>query len=285
MRRRAAVALLFAIASATPVSSAGQWSADLVRGASAQAPGPSPTSLTVPTLLSLVLPGAGQHALGQDRKWLYLGLEVAGWVVYAERSASGRDYRDRYRDFAWEQGRIQNGPRLDGDFDYYERLSKWTRSGAFDADPSAPGVQPELDGSTYNGAIWTLASQIYLPPGQPVPETDPAYQSALAYYQLRAYATGLLWDWSASPAGQQELGRLIESSDSRFRQATTALGAVIVNHLLSAGDAYLSARGRANPLRLRLVPASAQAIGESGAHRTFGRPPGWLAVVSVGIGG
>lgn len=224
-----------------------------------------------PTLLSLALPGTGQHVLGQRRKWAYLALEVVAWTVYAERHASAGDYRDRYRDFAWESGRIRSGPRVDGDFEYYERLTKWQRSGVFDADPGRPGVQPELDPRTFNGSIWTLASQIFLPPGETIPETDPAHLSALAYYEQRAYGTELLWDWTGAPDGQRELARLIEASDDRFRQATTALGAVIANHLLSAGDAYLSSRGRVSPVRVRIEPDARMGVG-------------WLTVVSVAIG-
>ncbi|HET9947562.1 MAG TPA: hypothetical protein VFQ22_01425, partial [Longimicrobiales bacterium] len=147
----------------------------------------------------------------------------------------------------------------------------WTRSGAFDADPSAPGVQPEPDPATYNGMIWALAAEIHGLEGT-VPPTDPRYQAALAYYGARAYGPELLWDWSAAPGAQQELARLIERSDDRFRQATTALGVVIANHLLAAGDAWLSSRGRAAPAHLRVVPAHA-------------RLPGPLLVVSIPFGG
>jgi hypothetical protein len=225
-----------------------------------------------PAGLSLVLPGAGQHVLGQRRKWIYAALEVVGWTVFFERRSAGGDYRDRYRDFAWDVGRIQTGTRVDGDFDYYETLSHWTASGAYDLDAATSGVQPETDPSTYNGSIWERATQIYVPGGGPVPETDPGYLSALAYYAERAYDTAFLWDWSGSSGGRQELAHLIEESDSRFRQATTALGVVIANHLVSAADAYLSARGRPAPLQLDLFPEVR--AGE----------PGWSAVVSVPVG-
>ena len=259
-----AVVLLGAIAVTTPAKSAGQWR----EGAA---------SPLAPTLLSIVIPGAGQHALRQDRKWVYLALEVAGWAFWLERRASASDYRDRYRDFAWEQARTGSGQRVDGDFDYYERLTKWSRSGAFDSDPGSAGVQPEGDPDTYNGSIWALASQIFLPPGQTVPETDPAYESALGYYEERAYGAALLWDWTGAPGGQQELARLIRASDSRFGQATTILGAVIANHLVSAADAYLTARGRASPVSLRMLPADgALGVGAPGAR--------WLAVISIGVG-
>jgi len=205
-----------------------------------------------PPFVSLVLPGAGQHLLGQNRKWAYLALEVAGWAFFVERRLAGSDYRDRYRDFAWETGRIHGAFRIDGDFEYYERLVHWTRSGAFDGDDGAPGIQPELDATTFNGSVWSLATRIYGATG--LPESDPAYQNALAYYSGRAYATEFLWDWSGEPGAQSEYAELLDTSDSRFRQATTVLGVIIANHVLSATDAYLSARGGATAPRLRIVP-------------------------------
>jgi hypothetical protein len=202
----------------------------------------------------LVLPGGGQHLLGQNRKWAYAALEAAGWVFFVERRHAGGDYRDRYRDFAWENGRIQSDGRVDGDFEYYERLAHWTRSGEFDRDASSPGLQPEQDETSFNGSVWALATRIFLGGATNVPESDPAYQSALAYYGEEAYATGLLWDWTGMPAAQAHYAALLDESDSRFRQATTILGLVIANHVLSAADAYLSARSRSAAVRLRLEP-------------------------------
>jgi hypothetical protein len=210
-------------------------------------------SPVVPMLLSAVLPGAGQHVLTRDRKWIYLAVEVLGWAWYADRRLSGAEYRDRYRDFAWEEARIQAGPRVDGGFPYYETMSNWTRSGVFDRD-SAPGVQPELDPTTFNGSIWMLASGIFLPPGPPPPESDPAYQRALQYYVEHAYSNEFLWDWSPSGGAQQEFGDLIRASDRRFQRATTVLGAVFVNHVVSAIDAYLTARGVGEGVEARVAP-------------------------------
>lgn len=299
MRRAFAVALLGVIATALPRAAAGQWREDRTWGLGAQA-APEPArgvGVVAPTLLSFALPGAGQHVLGQRRKWVYLALEAAGWALWAERRASARDYRVRYRDYAWATARLQTGPRVDGDFDYYERMTKWSQSGRFDADPASAGVQPELDPATYNGSVWSLASGIHLPPGPPPAVTDPAYQEALAFYEQRAYGSELLWDWTPSPGGQQELARLIEESDSRFGQATTALGAVIANHLLSAADAYLSSRGAVGQARLRLVPVEGWAhsgtllggppptTGGPGLRPPRGRPAAaWLLVLSVGVG-
>jgi hypothetical protein len=213
-----------------------------------------------PPLVSLVLPGGGQHVLGQNRKWAYLALEVAGWAFFVERRRAGSDDRDRYRDFAWENGRIQSTTRVDGDFEYYERLAHWNRSGAFDRDAGTPGVQPELDDATFNGSVWSLATRIFLG-GFAVPESDPTYQSALTYYGEEAYDTAMLWDWAGAPGAQGEYAELLDRSDSRFRQATTVLGVIIANHVFSAADAYLSARGRMTSPRIRIVPEAAFASG------------------------
>jgi hypothetical protein len=207
-----------------------------------------------PVLLSLAVPGVGQRVMGQRRGWVYLSLEVVGWAFWLDRRMAGADYRDRYRDLAWEVARIPSGPRADGAFPYYETLSDWPRSGDYDSDASTSGLQPEGDPTTYNGAIWARAVDLFLPGGAVVSESDPAYQSALAYYGDRAYGTEFLWDWTGEDGARSEFGDLIVESDDRFRQATNVVGAVIANHLVSAVDAYLSARGRSVPVEIRAAP-------------------------------
>jgi hypothetical protein len=218
---------------------------------------------------SMVLPGWGQLELGQRRGWAYALAEVALWVVWADRRAAGRHVRDEYRDFAWETGRIQTGPRVDGPFAYYETLSKWVRSGAFDADAGADGIQPEEDSTTFNGSIWARATGLYLPSGTPPDPLDASYQQALDYYRARAYGTEFLWDWSGRDEDRRSLGTLIRRSDDRFRQATTAFGAVLANHVLSGVDAFVSARLRYSST-IRLTP-------------TAGRPDrGWTLSLRLG---
>lgn len=222
------------------------------------------------TLLSLALPGLGQHRQGKSRKWIFAGLEVAAWSVYLERRSAGGALRDDYRDFAWEEGRLQAGKRVDGDFNYYETLSKWNRSGAFDRDAGSSGLQPEEDPATFNGTIWVRAQGIFLGGGgQP---GDLGFARALEYYEARAYETEFLWDWSRSPAGRERLGELISESDSRFMQATSAVGIVIANHLASAVDAFLASRGIASRASIRFAPRR-----EPGGS-------GWSARLSVPIG-
>jgi hypothetical protein len=227
---------------------------------SPQPPHRSPLAAAVPEVakapvLSALVPGLGQHTLGQDRKWGYWAVEAVGWFLYVDRRRAGGDLREEYKAFAWDQARIQSGARVDGEFAYYETLTKWDRSGAFDRDPAAAGVQPETDATAFNGSIWALATQIFLPGGSAVPETDPQYQRALQYYFDRAYGAEFLWDWGASGGTQGQYGSLITSSDDRFRQSTNVLGAIIANHIVSAIDAYLSVRGVATPTEVQFAPS------------------------------
>jgi hypothetical protein len=203
-------------------------------------------------LLSAVLPGAGQHVLGQNRKWAYLAFETVGWFLYADRRSAGGDLRTQYRDFAWTQARVQQGARVEGDFGYYETLTKWDRSGAYDRDPVVAGLQPENDPAAFNGSIWSRAVLIF-PPDPGASLGDPSYDSALEYYQQRAYGTEFLWDWTDTGA-QTEYGGLIEESDDRYRQATNVLGVMIANHVVSAVDAFLSARGLPVTTETRVSP-------------------------------
>jgi len=205
-------------------------------------------------LISLGLPGAGQHLLGQGRRWVYLAIEVLGWSFYVDRRRAGADFRHQYRDLAWNQARIQSGTRIDAGFAYYETLMHWTRSGAFDRQPITPGLQPEVNPTSFNGSIWDLAARIFLHGRPGVPESDPSYQRALEYYTERAYATEFLWDWTATGGAQQEFSRLITESDDRFRQATNVLGAVLANHVISSVDAYLTARGLSPHVEASIAP-------------------------------
>jgi hypothetical protein len=210
--------------------------------------------IALPAILSAVLPGAGQHVLGQKRRWIYIGLEAAGWIAYVNRRSAGADATDVYRDFAWDQARLQSEPRMDGDFDYYETLTKWGQSGAFDQDPAQAGIQPERDAATFNGSIWSLASSLFLGGTPGAAPTDPQYERALAYYEERAYNSAFLWEWQELGDDQDSYGSLITDSDEKYRQATNVLGAIIANHFVSAVDAFVSARGIVRGTQSEVVP-------------------------------
>ncbi len=205
---------------------------------SAGAPGEEARRSGASALASLVLPGAGQWIQGQERAWSYLGVEVLAVLGYLERTGSGAELRNRYRDLAWRVARDRVQPRIDGDFDYYEAVADFPASGARDRAPDVGGIQPETDPTTYNGRIWELAREIYSVDGS---STDSeAYRRALEYYRERSYGPELAWSWTGADGARAEYRDLIEESDSRFREATIALGIVLGNHILSAVDAYVS---------------------------------------------
>ena len=192
-------------------------------------------------LRSLLFPGLGHAALGRERGWAYLGLEALGWLWYADRRNKGAELRSEYRDYAWQEARLQGVPRADGDFAYYEVMSQWDRSGQFDLDAGLEGTQPELNPSLYNGLIWSRAIGIFSVDAVAGPG-DSQYDAAIRYYKQHAYGTDFLWDWLDTAGGRSAYAGIIRASDDRFRQARNAIGFVIGNHLVSAIDAFLSAR-------------------------------------------
>lgn len=196
-------------------------------------------------LLSAVLPGTGQRMLGQDRWVAYLAAEAWAWAQYLARRREGHNLQDRYRDLAWLVARrVSSGPRVDGGFEYYEALTQFQASGAYDIDPDGLGIQPEENPETFNGSIWELAREIFFldEPGTPIDVESEQYKRALQYYLSRAYSPVFAWNWSSSTLQQEEFARLIRSSDENLRRGTTMVGVIIANHLVSAVDALVSGR-------------------------------------------
>ncbi len=215
---------------------------------------PPPISPTRAFLYSGVLPGWGQQRLSK-RRWLgFLAVELAGWAFLWERRRTGHDFRTRYRDLAWFVARRGTlGDRMDGDFEYYEALGKYRASGAFDKDPYLGGIQPETDTTTYNGALWSLARDIYLVSGSggtPGPGSS-EYDHAKEYYASRSIASEFQWDWNGDEESRAEYVGLIGRSDAALRQVTTLVGVILANHLAAAFDAFVTAR-------LRVVDATAE---------------------------
>lgn len=197
-------------------------------------------------LSSALVPGLAQYRQGRRRWVAYLGVEVLAAYLHFDRKSDARRFRREYRDLAWEVAR-GGGPqdlRMDGDFVYYETLSKWSRSGSFDQEPGLPGVTPEMNPETFNGSVWALAMEIFNLDSMD-PTSSPGYGAALAYYEERAYGPAFLWDWSTSPGSQDRFTRLIGESDRRFRSARQALGLLLANHLVSALDGFVTARVQA----------------------------------------
>jgi hypothetical protein len=231
------------------VSSEGRLCAQL-RVTDGMAPGIQAVEAKTPEpgkafLLSAMLPGAGQWRLGRERWTAYAALEVWAWSQFLQRRQEGRDLQRRYRDLAWLVARrVSVGTRTDASWEYYEALSRFHSSGAFDLDPQNTGVQPEQNPETFNGSIWVLARALFLPgdPDAPVDEDSEAYQKALRYYMSRAYRPDLAWNWGGNLLHREEYADLIRASDENLRRSTTMIGVILANHLLSAVDALVSGR-------------------------------------------
>lgn len=194
---------------------------------------------------SAFVPGLGQRMLGQDRWVPYVVVEAWGLFSWLRHRSDAHDLERRYRDLAWNVARrVSTGDRVDPAFDYYESLAHYEASGAFDANPEQPGVQPEPDPTTYNGNVWRLARALYVPGGgNPLPGS-PAHDAAMAYYMENAVAPEFAWAWGSSTLEQRVYAQLIDRSDDAFRAASQAIGLLIANHLVSAIDALISARLR-----------------------------------------
>jgi hypothetical protein len=205
------------------------------------APGPSLGGVA----RSLGVPGWGQIHSERAVGWVYLGAEAVTWAAFAHHRREAGSARDAYRDLAWEVARTPppGVARRDGDWSYYERMSQWNASGRYSRDPDAGVFRPETDPSTYNGAIWKLAREIYLPAGRDeVGPGDPGWDRALAYYQARAVPSEFEWDWGEDGGAWSRFRSRIRDSDRAYRTSTTWVGVAMLNRFVSAAEQWVAAQ-------------------------------------------
>ena len=236
----------------------------------------STKALWVRPLASLLVPGTGQLLGGHTRGAMYLVAEALLITRALTLNSEGRRDQERYRDFATVVARAPYEPVLqDTVFEYYEQMGRWVESGPFDTDPG-PALVPPVDERTYNGQIWQLARTTFFPdPTEDPPPESPEYQRALAFYASRAIGPNFRWSWRNAGLEQDLYRQTISASDEAFRGATTTLGILLVNHLLSAVDAFITERltGTGRPVQL-----------QTGMWTTGrARRPGFSAAVSIGL--
>lgn len=194
-------------------------------------------------IASLLVPGSGQLIAGQSRGLVYLAAEV--WFL-ARAVALRQDSRREsafFRTLAYTVARRRFGESsVDGPWPYYEEMGKYIESGVFDAGP-APTFTPEIDTATYNGHIWFLARRTYfVDPDSIPPAGSPEYAAALDFYRRRAVGDAFRWSWRDARLEQDVYRTSIRASDDAYRAATNYLGAVLLNHLVSAVDAFVGTR-------------------------------------------
>lgn len=192
---------------------------------------------------SLLLPGTGQALLHQDRFVAYLALEAWAVLEFANQRTEGRRQQTRYRALASDVARALYGTTHPvGSWAYYESMEHYLESGVFDRVPGGD-VDPDIDVSTYNGAMWLLARTTYWSNVDVAPSTASAeYRRAMNFYLDRAVRAEYRWSWRNAQLEQDLYIRTIRRSNTSFRGARAALGAVLANHLLSAIDAFVTLR-------------------------------------------
>ena len=198
-----------------------------------------PPSWTAP-IASAILPGAGQAILHQQRFVAYLAVEGFVWLQYFKDLRDWRQQRSLYRDLAARVARSPfTGNAAVGAWAYYEEMEHYLESGVYSLSGSTTNVQPESDESTYNGAMWLLARRNYWPnPGVAPPVTSVEYQRALQFYEGRAVRPEFRWSWRNAQLEQDLYRRTINKANDAVRRATSDLGILFANHVLSSVDAF-----------------------------------------------
>ena len=169
-------------------------------------------------LMSAVLPGSGQLAEGRNRAFAYLSVEAIAWIAH----------------FSW----LDAGNKTEGEYEAYARghwdLATWD-SLAAESNPSCQALPPNVP---YDAA----RDQIYghLEAGD--------YQH---YYEdigkLEAYRSG--WDdfdcdeAEAMSPNRSDYRGMREESNDYLDRARNAMTVIFLNHVISAVDAYRTAKG------------------------------------------
>jgi hypothetical protein len=192
---------------------------------------------------SALLPGSGQLIAGHDRGVLYLAAEAFLVLRLWSLETEGRRERDAFQELAFSVARAQFRPaRRDTVFEYYEAMQSYIESGPFSIGAGSELIPPD-DESTYNGYIWRLARETFLTDPDSPPDTSAAeYRRALEFYASRAVGANFQWSWSDAGLERDLFGQSIRRSDDAFRLATQYLGLVLVNHLVSTIDAFVTER-------------------------------------------
>ncbi len=192
---------------------------------------------------SALIPGTGQLLSGHDRGILYLAAEAFLLLRLWSLEAEGRRERDAFRDLAFSVARAPFRPaRRDTVFEYFEAMQSYIESGPFSTG-AGPVLTPPGNESTYNGHLWRLAKETFFPDPDVPPDTaSEEYRRALDFYTSRAIGANFQWSWRDAGLERDLFAQSIRRSDNAFRLATQYLGLVLVNHLVSSIDAFVTQR-------------------------------------------
>src|SRR5262249_46112076 len=98
--------------------------------------------------------GVGQLMAHQSRAAVYFAVELYALTRFVQLTVVSHRDADRFRDLAFQVARAAFQPtQRDTNFEYFETMQRYPRSGQFDRDPGT-AFAPEMDTTTFNGAMW-----------------------------------------------------------------------------------------------------------------------------------
>jgi hypothetical protein len=160
--------------------------------------------------LSFLVPGAGQHYLGNHARARTMYAAEAGvWTAFAYFRIQGGNRKDRYQELA----ELFAGATGAKDDDYYRALAYYTTS------------------EEYNIDVMRDARFRY--------PYDRDKQ--LEYFEANAFFGDDGWEWR-SPEYQNEFRRTRTASKESYRRAVLTTGFAVLNRVVSMIDIYLSFR-------------------------------------------
>lgn len=188
-------------------------------------------------IASLVVPGAGQLALGDNRFVGYAAAEIVGWFLYAKDRQDQARQESAYKDLARQVARAHFSSAFpDAPWAYYEQLRDWQESGVYSQ--SGTTLEPETDTLTYNGYKWQLALR-----------TTATRDDALAQYRQVAVKPEFQWSWQNAREQWTLYKNTTGDRNDANRAAIRMLSLIAANHILSMIDAFAT-------FRLSVQPAS-----------------------------
>jgi hypothetical protein len=186
-------------------------------GAEREAIGHDPTLMS---LASLAVPGSGQLIQGKKRGYLFLAAEVALWGGFYMLETKGTDDRDKYETFADDRW----------DFAAY---AAWYDATCVDC--------PTCDDNLCRPLAEYGTQEYYEDIGK--------YRTYWRWWFEDGDETYINWDEYSDDdkAFRDAYYDMRDDSNQHLRQARYAMMAALLNHVVAAVDAFLTARGDALP--------------------------------------
>lgn len=204
--------------------------------------GPKSTSRAV--LYSLLLPGLGQHYLGETRRaWTFFVAEGAIWTSFAIFQTQGHIRRDAYKEYASVFAGISGNDHSD---DFYREIGDYDSSGEYE-------LYIKSDGRSYT-----------------YPNSD--YATIEEYFVNNRITDYEPWAWR-STEDREHYYSLRWGSRLAFRRSLYSLAAALGNRIFSAVYALRSSRA-AEPVSMNDDPR---------LHVSFDSYPDPAGTVQFGI--